>query len=76
MWNATQLVTTIVSCDEENDIDFMSQPEIELRSQDTSNVGLYATCESLLPKLVANQNLWSPSHRSSTYRDFLCWIMV
>jgi hypothetical protein len=29
----------------------MSQSEIELRSWDTSNVDLDATCESLLPKL-------------------------
>ncbi len=60
--NATQLITTTISCDEENDIDFMSQFAIELRSQDKSNVDLDATCESLLLKSVANQNLWFPSH--------------
>jgi len=62
--------TIIVSCDEEGDIDFMSQFEIELGSQETSNVDLDGTWETLVPKLVANQSLWSASHQSSTYWPF------
>jgi hypothetical protein len=56
----------IVSCDED-DINFMFQFEIELQSQEASNVDIYATWGILIPKLVANVNLWSPSHRTSTY---------
>jgi hypothetical protein len=57
---ATQLIKTI-SCDED-DIDFMFQSEIELGSQEASNVDIDATWEILIPKLVANINPWSPSH--------------
>ncbi len=57
---ATQFIKT-VSCDE-NDIDFMSQFEIKLGSQEASNVDIDATWEILIPKLVANINLWSISH--------------
>jgi len=57
---ATQFIK-IVSCDE-NDIDFMSQFEIKLGSQEASNVDIDATWEILIPKLVANINLWSLSH--------------
>jgi hypothetical protein len=56
----TQLIKTI-SCDED-DIDFMFQSEIELGSQEASNVDIDATWEILIPKLVANINPWSPSH--------------
>jgi len=41
--NATILTTTIVSCDEKDDIDFMSQFEIELGTQEASNVDLVVT---------------------------------
>jgi len=58
--SATQPITT-VSCDED-DTDFMSQPKIELGSQEASNVDINATWEIFIPKLVANRNLWSPSH--------------
>ncbi len=58
--SATQPIT-IVSYDED-DIDFMSQFEIELGSQEASNVDIDATWEILIPKLVANINPWSPSH--------------
>jgi hypothetical protein len=62
---ATQPIKTI-SCDED-DIDFMFQSKIELGSQEASNVDIDATWEILIPKLVANINPWSPSHRTSTY---------
>jgi len=58
--SATQPIT-IVSCDGD-DIDYMSQFEIKLGSQETSNVHIDATWEIHIPKLVANINLWSPSH--------------
>jgi hypothetical protein len=58
--SATQPIT-IVSCDED-DIDCMSQFEIELGSQEASNVNIDATWEIHIPKLVANINLWSPNH--------------
>lgn len=48
-----QLLTKI-SCDEKDDIDFMSQFEIELGRQEASNVDLDVIEETLLPKLVAN----------------------
>jgi hypothetical protein len=67
--SATQLLT-IISCDED-DIDFMFQFKIEqLGSQEASNVDINATWEILIPKLVANINLWSPSHQTSTYWAF------
>jgi hypothetical protein len=66
--SATQLITTI-SCDED-DIDFMFQSKIGLGSQEASNVDIDATWEILIPKLVANKKLWSPSHRTSTYWVF------
>jgi len=66
--SATQPIIT-VSYDED-DIDFMSQFEIELGSQEASNVGIDATWEIFIPKLVANRNLWSPSHQTSTYWAF------
>jgi hypothetical protein len=58
--SATQPIT-IVSCGGD-DIDCMFQFEIELGSQEASNVNIDATWEILIPKLVANINLWSPSH--------------
>jgi hypothetical protein len=58
--NATQPITT-VSCDED-DIDFMFQSKIELGTQEASSVDIDATWEIFIPKLVANRNLWSPSH--------------
>jgi hypothetical protein len=57
--SATQLIT-IVSCD--NDIDFMFQFEIELGSQEATNVDIDATWEIVIPKLVVDKNLWSPNH--------------
>jgi hypothetical protein len=67
--SATQLLT-IISCDED-DIDFMSQFKIEkLGSQEASNVDINAIWEIFIPKLVANINLWSPSHQTSTYWTF------
>jgi hypothetical protein len=68
--SATQPIT-IVSYDED-DIDFMSQFEIELGSQEASNVDIHATWEILIPKLVVDRNLWSPSHQTSTYWTFFC----
>jgi hypothetical protein len=56
--SATQPITTIL-CDED-DIDF--QFEIELGSHEASNVDINATWEILVPKLVANKNLWFSSH--------------
>jgi hypothetical protein len=58
--SARQPITTI-SCDED-DINFMFQFEIELGSQEASNVDINATWEILVPKLVVNKNLWFPSH--------------
>jgi hypothetical protein len=58
--SATQLITT-VSCDED-DIDFMFLSKIERGSQEVSSVDIDATWEIIIPKLVANRNLWSPSH--------------
>jgi hypothetical protein len=67
--SATQLLT-IISCDED-DIDFMSQFKIEkLGSQEASNVDINAIWEIFIPKLVANINLWFPSHQTSTYWTF------
>jgi hypothetical protein len=66
--SATQPIT-IVSYDED-DIDFMFQFEIELGSQEASNVDIDANWEIFIPKLVADRNLWSPSHQTSTYRAF------
>lgn len=66
--SATQPITTIL-CDED-DIDFMFQFEIQLGSQEASNVDINATWEIFIPKLVANINLWSPSHQTSTYWTF------
>jgi hypothetical protein len=65
---ATQPIKTI-SCDED-DIDFMFQSKIELGSQEASNVDIDANWEIFIPKLVADRNLWSPSHQTSTYRAF------
>jgi hypothetical protein len=67
VFNAIVPTTTIVPCDEEDDIDFVFQFEIMLGSQEASNVDLDATWETLLLKLVANQSLWSPCHQSSIY---------
>jgi len=53
--SATQPITT-VSYDE-GDIDFMFQFEIELGSQEASNVDIDVTWEIFIPKLVANRNL-------------------
>jgi hypothetical protein len=61
--NAKQPIT-IISCDED-DIDSMFQFEIELGSQEASNVDIDATWEILIPKLVVNINLWPPSHQRS-----------
>ncbi len=58
--SATQPIKTLSY--DEDDIDFMSQPKIKLGSQEASNVDKDATWEILIPKLVANRNLWSPSH--------------
>jgi hypothetical protein len=66
--SATQPITTI-SCDED-DIDFMSQPKIELGSQEALNVDIDAIWEILIPKLVANRNLWSLGHQTSAYWVF------
>ncbi len=52
--NATIFTTTTTSCDEKDDLDFMSQFEIELGRQEASNVDLDVIEETLLPKLVAN----------------------
>jgi hypothetical protein len=60
--SATQPITTIL-CDED-DIDFMFQFEIQLGSQEASNVDINGTWEILVQKLVANKNLWSPSHQT------------
>jgi hypothetical protein len=49
----------------------MSQPKIKLELQEASNVERDVTWEILIPKLVANRDLWSPSHRTSTYWVFL-----
>jgi hypothetical protein len=66
--SATQPITT-VSYDED-DIDFMFQFEIELGSQEASNVDIDATWEILIPKSVANRNLWSLGHRTLAYWVF------
>jgi hypothetical protein len=58
--SATQPITTI-SCDE-GDFVLMFQSKIELKSSKVSNVDINATWEVFIPKLVANKNLWSPSH--------------
>jgi hypothetical protein len=52
--NAIILATTTVPCDEEDDIDFVSQFEIELGTQEASNVDLDANWETLFPKLVVS----------------------
>jgi hypothetical protein len=48
----------------------MSQLEIERGSQEASKVDIDATWEILIPKLVANRNLWSPNHQTLTYWVF------
>jgi hypothetical protein len=48
----------------------MSQSEIELGSQEASNVDINATWEIRIPKLVDNKNLWSPSHQTLVYWAF------
>jgi hypothetical protein len=63
--NATQPIT-IISCDED-DIDLMFQSKIELGTPKASNVDIDATWEILIPKLVANRNLWSTNHQTLTY---------
>jgi hypothetical protein len=63
--SATQPITTM-SCDED-DIDLMFQSKIELGSPKASNVDLDVTWEILIPKLVANKNLWSTNHQTLTY---------
>jgi hypothetical protein len=52
--NAIILATTTIPCDEDNDIDFVSQFETELGTQKASKVDLGATWETLFPKLMAN----------------------
>ncbi len=66
--SATQPIT-IISYDED-DIDVMLQFEIEFGSQEASNVDIDTTWEILIPKLVANRNLWFPNHQTSTYWAF------
>ncbi len=52
--NATILTTTTTtSCDEKNDIDFMSQFEIKLGTQEASDVALDVIQEISFPKLRA-----------------------
>jgi hypothetical protein len=48
----------------------MLQFEIEFGSQEASNVDIDTTWEILIPKLVANRNLWFPNHQTSTYWAF------
>ncbi len=69
--SATQ-PTTNISCGEEDDIDFMSQFEIELGSQEASNIEIDANLEILAPKMLTNQKVWSPNQQSSTY-EILKW---
>jgi hypothetical protein len=52
---------TIVLCDED-DTDLIFQSKIELKSPKALNIDLDATWEILIPKLVANKNLWSINH--------------
>jgi len=66
---ATQPIKTLSY--DEDDIDFMFQPKIKLGSQEASNVDKNAAWEILIPKLVANINLWSPSHQTLAYWVFL-----
>jgi hypothetical protein len=51
--NVTQPIATI-SCDEEDDINFMYQFEVEFGSQEASNVDLNIAWEILISKLLAN----------------------
>jgi hypothetical protein len=66
--SATQPITTIL-CDAD-DINFMSQFEIELGSQEASNVDINATWEILVPKLIANKNLWFLNYQALAYWAF------
>lgn len=60
--SATQPITNI-SCGEKDDIDFMSQFEIELGSQEASNIEIDANLEILAPKMLTNQKVWSPNQQ-------------
>jgi hypothetical protein len=63
--NATQPII-LVSWNEDG-IDLIFQSKIELGSPKASNVDIYVIWEILIPKLVANKNLWSTNHQTLTY---------
>jgi len=70
--NATQPITI---CDEKK-IMFSFENEVEIGLETTSNVEANETWEILTPKMLVDRNLWSPTHRCTSYWFFLWQMMV